>query len=110
MSTSKEQRAALKVTLKKLRDERGGAVDEAIRRNKQTQAARKQVRAALAAGPSTVPALAAAAGLPTKDVMWHVAAMRKYGALAETGMDGDYCIYTLVAATEAKAKAEAGEA
>ena len=97
MSTSKEQRAALKATLKKLRDERGTAVDAAVERNKLRQAVRKQVRAALAEGPATVPALAAATGLASKDVLWHVAAMRKYGDLVESGMDGDYCTYSLVA-------------
>ena len=99
MSTSKEQRAPLKATLKKLRDERGTAVDAAVERNKLRQAVRKQVRAALAAGPATVPALAAATGLATQDVLWHVAAMRKYGDLVESGMDGDYCTYSLVVET-----------
>jgi hypothetical protein len=96
VSTSKEQREALKATLKKLRTERGAAVDDAIERNKARQALRKKVRAALAGGPATVPALAAASGLATHDVLWHVAAMRKYGAVVETGMDGDYCTYELV--------------
>ena len=98
MSASKEQREALKATLKRLRDERGAAVDAAVARNKLRQAARKQVRAALAAGPSSVPALAAATGLPSRDVLWHVATMRKYGDLVEVGMEGDYCTYALVAA------------
>ncbi len=97
MSTSKEQRAALKATLKKLRDERGATVDAAVERNKLRQAARKRVRGALAEGPATVPSLAAATGLATKDVLWHVAAMRKYGDVVESGMDGDYCTYSLVA-------------
>jgi predicted transcriptional regulator len=97
MSKTKEQRDALKATLKKLREERGPVVDAAVDRNKLRQAARKQVRVALAEGPATVPSLAAATGLATKDVLWHVAAMRKYGDLAESGMDGDYCIYSLVA-------------
>ena len=101
MTVSKEQRAALKATLKKLRDERGGAVDEITRRNTERQAARKKVRAALATGPATVPAIAEASGLPTQDVLWHVSAMRKYGDLVETGTDGDYCTYALVAAGEA---------
>ena len=101
MTVSREQREALKATLKKLREERGAVVDEITRRNKERQAARKQVRALLADGPATVPAIAEACGLPTKDVLWHVAAMRKYGALVETGTDGDYCTYGLVAAGEA---------
>jgi len=99
MSKSKEQRHALRATLKKLRDERGAAVGEATERNKLRQAVRKQVRAALAGGPSTVPALAAATGLPAQDVLWHVGAMRKYGDLVESGMDGDYCTYGLVTET-----------
>ena len=97
MSKSKVQRDALRATLKKLRDERGAAVGAAIERNKLHQAVRKEVRVALAGGPSTVPALAAATGVPTQDVLWHVAAMSKYGALTEVGMDGDYCTYALVA-------------
>jgi hypothetical protein len=97
MSKSKEQRDALRATLKKLRDERGGAVGAATERNKLRQAVRKQVRGALVAGATTVPALAAATGLPTADVLWHLAAMRKYGDLVESGMDGGYCTYTLVA-------------
>ena len=97
MSKSKVQRDALRATLKKLRDERGAAVGAAIERNKLHQAVRKEVRVALAGGPSTVPALAAATGVPTQDVLWHVAAMRKYGDLVEAGVDGDYCTYSLVA-------------
>jgi len=97
MSSTKDQRAALRATLKKLREERGAAVDAAVERNKLRQAVRKQVRGALAAGPATVPALAAATGLATSDVLWHVAAMRKYGDLVEAEMDGDYCTYSLVA-------------
>jgi hypothetical protein len=96
MSASKEQREALKATLKKLRAERGAAVDEATKRNKAQSGARKKVRAALTAGPATVPALAAASGLPTREVFWHVAAMRKYGSVVEVGTDGDYCTYELV--------------
>jgi hypothetical protein len=96
--TSKEQREALKATLKKLREERGAAVDEAVRRNKLHQAARKKVRAALAGGPATVPAIAAVSGLPSPDVLWHVAAMRKYGEVVEAGTDGDYCTYELTGA------------
>jgi len=99
MSKSKEQRDALRATLKKLRDERGAAVGAASERNKLRQAVRKQMRAALAVGPSTVPALAAATGVPTQEVLWHVAAMRKYGDLTEVGMDGDYCTYSLVPET-----------
>jgi hypothetical protein len=109
MTVSKEQREALKAVLRKLRDERGTAVDEIARRNKERHAARKKVRAAMAGGAATVPAIAETCGLPTKDVLWHVAAMRKYGDLVETGTDGDYCTYGLVAAAGTTAGAEEGD-
>jgi hypothetical protein len=89
------QRARLKETLKALRAERGDLVAAAVARNKARQAERKLVREALAAGPATVPGLAAATGLPTKVVLWHVAAMRKYGELVEHDVEGDYCRYRL---------------
>ena len=47
-------------------------------------------------GPATVPALAAACELPPREVLWHIAAMRKYGELAEDAQDGDYFTYRLV--------------
>ena len=47
-------------------------------------------------------AIAAAAELPTNEVMLHVAGMRKYGDLVEVGIDGDYPTYQLVKSDEKK--------
>jgi hypothetical protein len=110
MTVSKEQREALKATLRKLRDARGAAVDDITRRNKERQAARKKVRAALAGGTATVPAITAASGLSSQDVLWHVAAMRKYGDVVEAGTDGDYPTYALVAASGDVSAAEEADA
>lgn len=101
------QRARLKETLKALRAQRGDLVSAAVARNKARQAERKLVREALAAGPATVPDLAAATGLPTKVVLWHVAAMRKYGELVEHDVEGDYCRYRLVGGAAPQAGGEA---
>ena len=97
MSTSKEQRDALKATLKKLRDERGAAVDAAV--DAQQAAAGGAQAGARRAGRGTGDGPRAGRGhRPAhQDVLWHVAAMRKYGDLVEAGMDGDYCTYSLVA-------------
>jgi predicted transcriptional regulator len=56
----------------------------------------QEITKALKVNPGTVPALATATGLPSPQVLWWLAAMKKYGLVAEQGMDGDYPIYALV--------------
>jgi hypothetical protein len=43
--------------------------------------------------PKTVPEIAVEIGKPTSEVLWFVAALRKYGVVVETGMCGDYPLY-----------------
>jgi len=43
--------------------------------------------------PHTVPEIAQATGKPAHDVLWFIAALRKYGIVAEAGMCGDYPLY-----------------
>ena len=96
MTQTSEQKQALKETFKSLRAERGAVVQTVTEQNKRRQAARRKIRAVLAEGPATVPALAAACELPSSEVLWHVAAMRKYGELVEDAQEGDYFTYRLV--------------
>ncbi len=96
MTQTSEQKQALKDTLKRLRAERAGILETATQQNKQRAAARRKIRAELAKGPATVPTLAGACGLTAREVLWHVAAMRKYGELAEDAQDGEYFTYRLV--------------
>ncbi len=76
--------------------ERMGGVSEAkkewARRQKETV---KAIRAALQKGPMTVPLLAAETGLPAKDVLWYVLALKRYGQVVEAGHQGDYLQYRL---------------
>jgi predicted transcriptional regulator len=46
--------------------------------------------------PKTVPQIATAIGKPPHQVLWFIAAMKKYGIVAETGMCGDYPLYQRV--------------
>ncbi len=96
MTQTSEQRQALKETLKRLRGEREAVVQAVTEHNKRHQAERKKIRAALTEGPATVPALAAACELPSSQVLWHIAAMRKYGELVESAQEGEYFTYELV--------------
>ena len=109
MSAQKLKGKELRELLARLREERGATVDAAVARNKATQAARKKVRAAMTSGAATVPAIAAAAGLSSAEALWHVAAMRKYGALVETGQEGEYPTYALKAGDKPKEDAPASE-
>jgi predicted transcriptional regulator len=43
--------------------------------------------------PRTVPEIAAEIGRPAHEVLWFVAALKKYGIVVETGMCGDYPLY-----------------
>jgi len=82
--------------LVRLRNERASVVETASEMNRQRRATRKRVRAELSKGPATVPAVASASGLSTMEVLWHIAAMRKYGELVEDQKVGDYFTYRLV--------------
>lgn len=65
---------------------------------KSNNAARKILKKALKAGPHTVLQLAEEVDMPTADVLWHVVAMLKYGAVVEAGLeeeDEEYYMYAL---------------
>lgn len=100
--------ARIKAALRIMRDRNGPASPEQRAAQKQLMAARKAIRAALAAGPATVPKLAAQAGLSTADTLWHVTAMRKFGDVLESGQDGDYPQYALAAEDDATGSKDAG--
>lgn len=94
--TQENARADFKALLKRLRTERQEQVSAAKERNKRLALLRRTIKKALATGPMTVPALAAAADAPTEEVLWHVMAMRAYGQVAEGDQDGSYFQYRLV--------------
>ena len=113
MSETGGQRKAGRGILKRLREERSSQVKGANAANAVTRGERKKIVAQMGSEPMSVPQVASAAGLPTDRVLWHVAAMRKYGQLVEApDKDGDY--YTYVLKPEARAgrgrKADKGRA
>lgn len=65
---------------------------------KEQQTARKAISRAIQGGPKSVPQIAEATGIPAHEVLWHVAAMKKYGLIKEEGLDEDYeyYLYSLV--------------
>jgi predicted transcriptional regulator len=81
--------------LTRLKTERAAVVEAASEQNRRRRAARKKIRAELKRGPATVPVVASATGLSTSEVLWHFAAMRKYGEVVEDQKAGDYFTYRL---------------
>jgi hypothetical protein len=48
--------------------------------------------------PRSIPQLAVTTNIAAHLILWHIAAMKKYGAVEEAGMDetGEYYLYGLV--------------
>ncbi|OQX65170.1 MAG: hypothetical protein B5M51_01505 [Anaerolinea sp. 4484_236] len=100
--TSKEEARAkakaiteLMAAKRKEHPETAKATQEIVKHNNAT---RKVIKKALKAGPHTIPQLATEIDMPETDVFWHVAAMLKYGAVIETGLeeeDEEYYMYAL---------------
>ena len=79
--------------LKQLRTKHAASVERTQALLKEQQKMQQQLLAALRDTPRTIPELAAATGLPSNRVLWFMAALRKYGVVAENGMSGDYPLY-----------------
>jgi predicted transcriptional regulator len=110
MSDARDYAKASREALKRLRQERTEQVRAANAANNLVRAERKKIVADLdvADGPRSVRQIATSTQLSTDCVLWHVAAMRKYGHVVETPeKDGDYYTYALT--PEAKAGGRRGE-
>ena len=97
MTTPIEAKKKRTEMLVEMRKERRDRVQKAQELLKAQQSAHKALERALTGGPHSVPQLAQAVNMPAHEVLWHVAAMKKYGSVAEAGTDesGDYYLYRL---------------
>jgi hypothetical protein len=78
-----------------LRERQGGLSKELKESFSAQQQVYKALRAALEAGPRTVPQLAEACALPAPVVMWHLMAMRRYGKVVDGPEQNGYLLYSL---------------
>jgi len=81
----------------KLRLARKGVIARVAARVKKQKQAVKALKQSLQAGGKTVPELAEETGLPPSEVLWYLAALKKYGEIAEGAKAGSYFRYTLAA-------------
>jgi predicted transcriptional regulator len=79
----------------KLRLARKEVIAKVAARVKEQQQAVKVLKQSLQAGGKTVPELAQDTGLPAADVLWYLAALKKYGEIAEGAKAGSYFRYLL---------------
>jgi predicted Rossmann fold nucleotide-binding protein DprA/Smf involved in DNA uptake len=94
MSTNHREEAKKRSEmLADLRKQRREKVDHAQELLKDQQGVRKTISRALQGEPKTIPQIAQNTGIPAHEVLWHIAAMKKYGQVAENGLDEDYEYY-----------------
>jgi predicted HTH transcriptional regulator len=88
------QRTAMLIELRKQHGERIKRAQELL---KTQQPVRKTLERAMRDGPHSVPQLVERTALSAHEILWHIAAMKKYGLVEETGTDksGDYYLYGL---------------
>jgi predicted transcriptional regulator len=94
MSTPTQARTRSE-NLKQLREAHAATVERTqtlLREQKQTQ---KEICQTIRDNPETVPNIAAAISMPAYKVLWHLAALKKYGIVVEAGMSGDFVLYKL---------------
>ena len=78
-----------------LRDRQGGMSKELKDYFNEQQRIYKAIRAALKAGPKTVPQLAAECKLDPPKTMWHLMALRRHGEIVDGAEDHGYLLYSL---------------
>jgi predicted transcriptional regulator len=93
-----DKEAARKRTelLKNLRTQHPESVARAQDLLKDHKRIQQQICQAIRSEPHSVPEISEATGLPGREVLWHVTALKKYGQIQETGMCGSYYLYQMV--------------
>jgi predicted Rossmann fold nucleotide-binding protein DprA/Smf involved in DNA uptake len=97
MTTNKTEAKKRTKMLVALRQQHRDSVKQVQTLLKEQQTVRKTLCRAMQAGPKSVPQLAEATEMPAHEILWHLAAMKKYGLVVETGLDeaDEYYLYGL---------------
>ncbi len=101
--SKKPENADQKAAMKALRKERKAWVKAAAAKVKGHNKALRAIREQLKETPRTVPEIAEGAGLPSSEVMWYVASMKKFGEILEADQDDCYFRYQLASGGETDA-------
>ena len=92
MESNKNSR---KEAMKTLRAARKEWIQKASAIMKSQKKKLKSINEHLEKGPATIPEIAETSGLPPHEVLWFMAALKKYGKIVESEKDGGYFRYAL---------------
>lgn len=95
MGQVKEENTTKKEAMKQLRGARKEQISNASARMKKQKKDIEAIKSQMASDAKTVPQIAEATGIPSAEVLWYVAALKKYGDVIEAEQDGDYYRYGL---------------
>jgi len=79
--------------LKQLREQHAEAVARTQTLLKKQIQIQKEICQFVRENAKTVPEIAEAIGMPSNEVLWHIASFKKYGIVVEDGMCADYPLY-----------------
>jgi predicted transcriptional regulator len=95
MSSRKEARSRSE-TLKQLRSEHASTVERTQALLREQKKIQREICQTIREKPKTVPEIAAEIGKPADEVLWYIAAFKKYNIVNEAGMCDDYPLYERV--------------
>jgi hypothetical protein len=84
-----------KEAMKQLRRSRSKWIKKASAAVKSQKKSLKLIKEHLGKGDGTVPEIADATGIATQEVLWFMAALKKYGEIVEAEKDNGYFRYAL---------------
>ena len=84
-----------KEAMKKLRRSRSEWIKKASAAVKSQKKLLESIKEQLTKGAGTIPEIAEGTGIPSHEVLWLMAALKKYGKIVEAEKDGSYFRYAL---------------
>jgi predicted transcriptional regulator len=93
-----------KKALKQLRQTRRESIRQATAAMKGQRKTVKAIQETLSAGAATVPEIAEYTSIPTDEVLWFIATMKKYGQIIEESKEGGYYRYAVTQTAKGKEK------
>ena len=91
--TNKEKAKQRSQMLKEVREAHKETVERTQEYLKKQKKIHREINKVIKEGPKTVPEISEANGLESHVVLWNLTAMKKYGAVVEAGMSGEYFQY-----------------
>jgi predicted transcriptional regulator len=100
MSEKKAVALSRSEMFKRLRAEHAESVERTQELVREQTRMQREICSCISGTPGTVPEIAEKIGKATHEVLWYVAALKKYGLVVEAGMRGEYPLYQWIERTQ----------